>query len=448
MNRPFQLFRPVFFALGLCAALSLPAMIAEEARAQAGCRAGELCIDLNPKNFKPMPIAVVEFAGDTQATQVGQIIAADLKRSGVFDPIDSARHPERGLPPDAMPNFPAWSALGAQAILTGRVLRDASRLAVEYRLWDVTTGKQVVGLRHGIDPGAWRRLAHLAADQVYERMTGDSGFFDTRIVFIDETGPKEKRRKRLAMIDSDGANFRSISSGNEMLLTPRFSPRGDKVAFMALAENENSQVQVLELASGRRAVVGNADVSTFSPRFSPNGGQLALSIETGGNTNLAIASVNGGEFRRITSGGAIDTSPSYSPDGAQIVFESDRGGGQQIYIMAADGSGVRRISFGDGRYSTPVWSPKGDFIAFTRQRASGFAIGVMKPDGSGERILTEGYHNEGPTWAPNGRYIMFFRDNGKGPKLFMVDVNGRVDVPIPTPGYASDPSWSPLLSAR
>lgn len=448
MNRPFQLFRPILFVFGLVAALAMPLYIAGEAKAQAGCRAGELCIDLNPKNFKPMPIAIVDFAGDAQGAQVSQIIAADLKRSGVFEPIDSARHPERGLSPDATPNFAAWTAIGAQALVTGRVVRDGGRTSVEYRLWDATAQKQVVGLRHGVDPNSWRRLAHLAADQVYERMTGDSGFFDTRIVFVDESGPKEKRKKRLAIMDSDGANFRALSSGSEMLLTPRFSPRGDKVAFMALADDENSQVQVLTLASGQRSVVGNADVSTFSPRFSPNGAQLALSVESGGNTNLAIASAGGGDVRRITSGGAIDTSPSFSPDGSQIVFESDRGGGQQIYIMGADGSGVRRISFGEGRYSTPVWSPKGDFIAFTRQKGSGFAIGVMKPDGSGERILTEGYHNEGPTWAPNGRYLMFFRDSGGGPKLFMVDVNGRVDVPIPTPGYASDPSWSPLLSAK
>lgn len=448
MNRPFQLFRPVFFALGLVAALVAPLYIAGEAQAQAaGCRAGELCIDLNPRNFKPMPIAIVDFGGDTQGPQVSQIISSNLKRSGVFEPIDPSRHPERGLGFDAVPNFAAWTQAGAQAIVTGRVVRDGARLAVEYRLWDATTGKQVVGQKHAIDPQNWRRLAHLASDAVYERMTGDTGFFDTRIVFVDETGPKEKRKKRLAIIDQDGANFRAISGGNEMLLTPRFSPRGDRVAFMSLEDGGRASVQVLDLGSGRRSVIGG-NATSFSPRFSPNGAQLALSVETSGNTNLALADVASGAVRPLTSGSAIDTSPSFSPDGGQIVFESDRGGGQQIYIMGADGSGARRISFGEGRYSTPVWSPKGDFIAFTRQKGNTFAIGVMKPDGSGERILTEGYHNEGPTWAPNGRYIMFFREAGAGPKLFMVDVNGRVDVPIPTPAFASDPAWSPLLSAK
>jgi TolB protein len=449
MNRPLQLFRPVFFTLGLIAALLAPLLFIGKVQAQvAGCRSGELCIDLNPKNFKPMPIAIVDFSGEAQAGQVAGIITSNLSRSGVFAPIDRTRHPEKQLGFDAVPNFPAWQAIGAQAIVTGRVVRDGNRLAVEYRLWDTTSGKQIIGQKHAIDPANWRRLAHLASDAVYSRLTGETGFFDTRIIFVDETGPKEKRRKRLAIIDQDGANFRAISGGNELLITPRFSPQGERVAFMALTQDGRANVQVLDLNSGRRAVVGQDGTTSFAPRFAPNGHQLALSVESNGNTNLAVADLGSGAVRRLTSGSAIDTSPSYSPDGGQIAFESDRGGGQQIYVMGADGSGVRRISFGDGRYSTPVWSPKGDYIAFTRQRANSFAIGIMKPDGSGERILTEGYHNEGPSWAPNGRYITFFRDSGAGPKLFMVDVTGRVDVAIPTPSFASDPTWSPLLSAR
>jgi TolB protein len=449
MNRPLQLFRPVFFMFGLAMALAAPMLIAGELRAQdRGCRAGELCIDLNPRTFKPMPVAVMDFGGEAQGIQVSEIITANLKRSGVFEPIDRARHPERAIGFDQTPNFASWNAIGVQAVITGRVVRDGARLAVEYRLWDVTTGKQIIGQKHAIDPTAWRRLAHLASDTMFERLTGETGFFDTRVVFVDETGPKEKRRKRLAIMDSDGANFRAISNGNELLLTPRFAPKGDRVAFMALEDGGRANVQVLDLGSGRRAVVGPGNLTSFAPRFAPNGGQIVMSVENAGNTNLVLADLGANSVRPLTSGSAIDTSPSFSPDGTQIVFESDRGGGQQIYIMGADGSGARRISFGEGRYSTPVWSPKGDLIAFTRQKANSFAIGVMKPDGSGERILTEGYHNEGPSWAPNGRYILFFRDTGAGPKLFMVDTTGRIDVPIPTPAFASDPTWSPLLSAR
>jgi TolB protein len=433
--------KAVFFAV-LC--LLIPGAALAQERA---CTAGTLCIDLNPRNFKPMPIGVLDFGGEIgPGQQVAMIISANLKRSGLFEPIDRARFPEASVAFDAAPNFQPWAALGVQAVINGRVIKDGARLSVEYRLWDVGTGQQVVGQKHAVDPSQWRRLAHLASDVVFERLTGDKGFFDTRIVFVDETGSKEKRRKRLAIIDQDGANFRAISSGDELLVTPRFSPQGDRVTFMAFAQDGKARVQVLDLASGRRDMVGKGVGMSFSPRFSPDGTAIVMSVEQNGNTNLVLAESGGKTERPLTNGSAIDTSPSFSPDGAQIAFESDRGGGQQIYVMGADGSNARRISFGEGRYSTPVWSPKGDYIAFTKQKGGTFAIGIMKPDGQGERILTEGFHNEGPSWAPNGRYLTFFREAGSGSKLFMVDITGRVEVPIPTPSFASDPAWSPLLS--
>jgi TolB protein len=437
------------FLAGLAAALAMPMLVNGEAFAQdRGCEAGRLCIDLNPRSFKPMPIAIADFASEgTQGKEVAAIITNNLRRSGLFEPIDAQRHPERNLDAASTPNFSAWNGLGVQALITGRVVRDGARVAVEYRLWEVGTGKQIIGQRHGVDANAWRRMAHLASDAVFERLTGETGFFDTRILFVDESGPKDKRRKRLAIIDQDGANFRALSSGDELLVTPRYSPKGDRVTFMAF-QGDKASVQVLNLASGQRSIISQQGAMAFAPRFAPNGTQVVMSVENSGNTNLVLVDSASRAARPLTQGGAIDTSPSYSPDGAQIAFESDRGGGQQLYLMGADGGGAKRISFGEGRYSTPVWSPKGDLIAFTKQKAGSFAIGVMKPDGSGERILTEGFHNEGPSWAPNGRYIVFFRDQGAGPKLHVVDTTGRVDVHVPTPNFASDPSWSPLLSAR
>lgn len=454
MLNPLRLLRPpgfrsLGFVSGLVACLTMPLVISAAAFAQgAGCNAGTLCIDLNPRNFKPMPIAIVDFVGEgLQGQEVAGVITSNLRRSGVFEPIDRARFPEQNITFDATPNFAAWQGIGAQAVLNGRLVRDGGRLAVEYRLWEVSTGKAILGQRHGVDAAAWRRLAHLASDAVFERLTGETGFFDTRIVFVDETGPKDKRRKRLAIMDQDGANFLALSSGEELLVTPRYSPRGDRVAFMAFG-NGRPRVQVLDLGTGQRNVIGQEGVMSFAPRFAPNGGTLAMSIENNGQANIVAVDLGSRSLRPLTGGGAIDTSPSFSPDGSQIVFESDRGGGQQLYVMDANGGGARRISFGEGRYSTPVWSPKGDLIAFTKQRGGNFAIGIMKPDGSGERILTEGFHNEGPSWAPNGRYIVFFRESGAGAKLHMVDITGRVDVPIPTPNFASDPAWSPLRSAR
>ncbi len=408
----------------------------------------ELNITLSGGNFQPMPIAVVDFGGDPQGVQISAVITNNLKRSGIFSPLDRTKFPEANLDFDSSPNFAAWKSTGVQAVLTGRVTREGGKLKAEFRLWDVTSGEQVIGQQYFTDPLSWRRVSHIISDAVYSKITGEKGFFDTRIVYVDETGPKEKRRKRLAIIDQDGANFKALTGGDNLVVTPRFSPNSQDVAYMSFADGSEPRVYVLDVATGRREVVGTFQGMSFSPRFSPDGEKVVMSLQQGGNSNIYVMGIGSKTTTRLTSTSAIDTSPSYAPDGRQIVFESDRGGGQQIYLMGSDGSGQKRLSFGSGSYSTPVWSPKGDLIAFTKQSGGTFAIGVMKSDGSGEKILAEGFHNEGPTWAPNGRYLMFFRDSGGagGPKLHMVDVNGRIDVSVPTPGYASDPAWSPLLT--
>ena len=416
--------------------------------AQFSAARAELFVDVRGGNFQPMPIAIVDFSGDPQGPQVSSVITNNLSRSGLFVPLDRAKFPEPSLDFDSNPNFAAWKNTGVQAIITGRVSREGGKLKAQFRLWDVTSGQQIVGQQYFTDPQSWRRVAHIISDAVYSKVTGEKGFFDTRVVYIDESGPKDKRRKRLAIIDQDGANFKALSGGDSLVVTPRFSPSSQQVAYMSFEGSGEPRVYTLDVATGRREAVGSFSGMSFAPRFSPDGGRIVMSLQQGGNSNIYVMGLSGSGQQRLTSTAAIDTSPSYSPDGAQIVFESDRGGGQQIYLMGADGSGQKRISFGGGSYSTPVWSPKGDLIAFTKQSGSTFAIGVMKPDGSGEKILAEGFHNEGPTWAPNGRYIMFFRDpsGAGGPKLHMVDVNGKVDVMVPTPGYASDPAWSPLLT--
>ena len=282
---------------------------------------------------------------------------------------------------------------------------------------------------------------------IYERLTGDKGYFDTRIVFVDESGPKERRVKRLALMDQDGANVRYLTRGDDLVLTPRFSPSTQEIAYMSYGQGQ-PRVVLLNIETGQRELVGNFPGMTFSPRFSPDGQRVIMSLQQGGNSNIFTMDLRSRATTRLTDTPAIDTAPSYAPDGARICFESDRGGRQQIYVMGAQGGAAQRISFGEGTYSTPVWSPRGDYIAFTKQYQGKFAIGIIKPDGSGERILTEGYHNEGPTWAPNGRVLMFFRDPGgnSGPTLHTVDVTGRNEQRMPTPSYASDPAWSPLLS--
>ena len=415
--------------------------------------AAAVTVDINQANVQPMPIAIADFVGgaasdNETARGVSEIITNNLKRSGLFAPIDPAAFIEKIVNVDAVPRFPDWRTINAQALATGRVTRQADgRLKAEFRLWDVLAGQQLAGQQYFTTPDNWRRIAHIISDAIYERLTGEKGYFDSRVVFVDETGSAERRIKRLAIMDQDGANVRYLTRGDDLVLTPRFSPSTQEITYMAYGQGD-PRVYLLNIETGQREIVGNFPGMSFAPRFSPDGQRVVMSLQEGSNSNIFVMDLRSKAMTRLTDTPAIDTSPSYSPDGARLCFESDRGGHPQIYIMAATGGQAQRISFGDGFYSTPVWSPRGDYIAYTRQAQGKFAIGVMKPDGTGERVLTEGFHNEGPTFAPNGRVIMFFRDPGgsAGPSLYTIDIGGRNELKEPTPSFASDPAWSPLLS--
>ncbi len=403
---------------------------------------------LDKGNVEPLPVAITDFiSGDELGANVAAVIAADLKRSGLFAPVDKGAFIQKITNPDQPPRFEDWKVINAQVLITGRVTKESDgRLRAEFRMWDTFGGQQIVGQQFYTQPENWRRVSHIIADAIYEKLTGEKGYFDTRIVFVSENGTKLDRKRQLAIMDQDGANIRMLTGSKDIVLTPRFSPTRQEVTYMSF-EGDQPKVYLLQLETGQREVVGNFPGMTFSPRFSPDGSRVIMSLQQGGNANIYTMDLSSRTTTRLTSTAAIDTSPSYAPDGARIVFESDRGGRQQLYVMGADGSGQTRISFGDGAYSTPVWSPRGDLIAFTKQSGGKFSIGVMKPDGSGERILTTGFHNEGPTWAPNGRVMMFFRQNAGagGPQLYSIDLTGYNEQRISSPSFASDPAWSPLL---
>jgi len=408
--------------------------------------AGDVYVHAGP-NFKPVTVAVTSFAGEDAGDKITAVISADFARSIFLLPLNPTSFAETISNPDVRPGMDAWKAVGAQFVLTGRVLHpDSAHVAAQFRLWDTAAGDHVAGEQFTADATNARRVAHMIADAVFSRVTGEKGLFDSRVVFVDESGPKEKRRKRLALMDMDGGNVKFLAGGADLVVTPRFSPSAQQVAYMSFGDAD-PKVTLLNLETGQRETVGKFPGMTFAPRFSPDGQQIVMSLSEGSSTNLYAMDLRSHSTTRLTDGSAIDTSPTYSPDGSEIAFESDRGGSQQIYVMNASGGPAKRISFGDGRYSTPVWSPRGDLIAFTRIRGGSFGIGVMKPDGSGERILVEGFHNEGPTFSPNGLYLMFFRDSGGagGPKIYMTDIYGHGEFLVPTPNYASDPSWGPLM---
>jgi TolB protein len=421
--------------------LALSSLLALQAHAQVE-------VEIRRGQVRAIPIAIAEFSGNGPAQEITQVVSADLERSGLFRPIDPAAFIERGASVDAPPRFQDWKVINAQALAVGRVTdMGDGRLKGEYRLWDVVSARQIAGEQFFIPASTSRRLAHIVADGIYQRLTGDKGYFDSRIVFVDETGPKDRRIKRLAIMDQDGANLRLLTQGQELVLTPRFHPLSQEITYTAYRNGE-PRVVLRNIFTGQEQLLGDFPNMSFAPRFSPHGDRVVMSLQEGSNSSIFEMDPRGRQMSRLTQSPSIDTAPCYSPDGRGIVFESDREGSQQLYVMSGGGAGLRRITFGEGSYSTPVWSPRGDLIAFTKRVRGGFAIGVIRPDGSGERILTEGYHNEGPSWSPNGRVILFFRDtqgeNG-GPKLYSIDLTGYNERQLPTPSFASDPSWSPLL---
>jgi TolB protein len=406
---------------------------------------------INKGEVQPLPIAVAPFkAADPRAQALGadiaKVISANLERSGFFHPLDPKSFVDSAPDVSMEPKFADWRAINAQALVDGQASFDADgRLRVDFRLWDVFNDKQLIGLQFTATAEDWRRVAHKVSDQIYKKLTGEDGYFDTRIVFVAESGSKAARVKRLAIMDQDGANPSYLTSGDYIVMTPRFSASSQEITYMALRK-DSARVYLFNIETGRQESLGSFSGMVFAPRFSPDGSKVAFSVDRSGNTDIFVMDLRSRGVSRLTSDPSIDTSPSFSPNGARIVFNSDRGGSPQLYVMNADGTDQRRISFGSGRYTTPVWSPKGDLIAFTKQTGSSFHIGVMRPDGSDERILTTSYLDEGPTFAPNGRVIMFSREaSGRGPRLYTVDVSGRNERPAPYALGATDPAWSPLL---
>jgi len=398
----------------------------------------DLRIKINSGQVEPLPIAIANFTGEKGGSskigmQISTVVSNNLVGSGQFKAIESAAFIAPPTNPSVRPNFTDWTPLGIKALITGSVKNiNDQQIEVEFRLWDVIAETDLIGLRLSVNSKAWRRVAHIISDEIFERLSGDSGYFDTRIVYVAESGPQNNRIKRLAIMDQDGENHQFLTDGSFLVLTPRFSPTSQEITYLAYFKNE-PRVYIFNLETGQQELLGSFPGMTFAPRFSPSGEKIIMSLAEKGVTDIYTMDLNNQEVKRLTNSPSIDTSPSFSPDGKKIIFNSDRGGTQQLYIMDSNGRNVKRISFGKGRYATPVWAPKGELIAFTKILKNKFYIGVMSPDGSGERLLAQGYLVEGPTWAPNGRVLMYFKqeapiDDGKSTtvNLFKIDAHHKL----------------------
>jgi TolB protein len=423
-------------------------------------------VDITRGNLNPLPVAISPLAIDKNSkdnfkkmlkkknlgSEISKIVENNLRQSGLFNPLNKDAFLQKPDIANLKPRFEDWNLIKAQALVTGKVTLVDEKLRVEFRLWDVLAGKEMMALAFTTVPSNWRRVGHIITDKVYERLTGEKGYFDTRIIYISEEGPKTNRIKKLAIMDQDGFNNKFLTLGNELVLTPRFSPTNQMVTYLSYFKNL-PRVYLLDIETGMQEVVGDFPGMTFAPRFSPDGKKIIMSFAKDGNSDIYTMDLENRIVERISNHPSIDTSPSYSPDGKYITFNSDRSGYQQIYIMKSNGKNVKRISFGNGLYGTPVWSPRGDLIAFTKLHKGKFYIGVMRTDGTGERLLTENFYQEAPSWSPNGRVLIFYREtktNAKGEgfsaKLWSIDLTGYNEKMVKTETDASDPSWSSLLS--
>ena len=423
-------------------------------------------VDITRGNLEPLPIAIsplyiepgskeIKIEGkilEDIGASISKVIENNFRRSGLFNPLKRESFVQEPDVAHMKPRFEDWKLIKAQALVTGKILVSEDKLRVEFRLWDVIANKEMIALAFTTVPNNWRRVAHIISDKIYKRLTGESGYFDTRIIYVSEKGPKNQRIKKLAIMDQDGVNTKYLTLGNELVLTPRFSPTNQLVTYLSYFRNL-PRVYLLDIETGIQEVVGDFPGMTFAPRFSPDGKKIIMSFAKDGNSDIYTMDLESRVVEKITDHSSIDTSPSYSPDGKYICFNSDRSGLQQIYVMRNDGSNVKRITFGKGLYGTPVWSPRGDLIAFTKVHKNRFYIGVMRADGSGERLLTENYYQEAPSWSPNGRVLIFYRETksdskGEGftAKLWSIDLTGYNEILVKTETDASDPSWSSLLS--
>ncbi len=417
----------------------------------------ELHVDVVAGGVDPISIAVQKFealggVSSADAKMLREVVENDLKRTGLFRIVNHDAFPEF-VKMNEMPNFTSWAAIKTRALVQASIKTDGKdKYKLEFYLWDVDGKEQIEAQSLIASKKSVRRLAHIMADAIYERLTGEEGYFDTQIVFIAETGSVSNRTKRMAIMDQDGYGMRYLSDKNTFVMSPHFSPNMSTVVFLSY-RNDDPMVWVLDLETGDQTKLGNFGGMSFAPRFSPDGNKVALSLVKNGVTNIYEYDITTKALQQLTFGKHIDTSPSYSPDGRYMAFNSDSSGSQQIHVLDLQTGKQQRITFGAGRYATPAWSPDGQFIAFTKMADDTFYIGIMNPEGRHEKILAGGWYMEAPSWAPGSRRLVYYEteQTADGEErishIRSVDITGQniYDIDLKDGLNGTEPTWSPKL---
>lgn len=404
-----------------------------------GLSHAQTTIEIIGGGAQQFPIAVTNLPGEAALPQgIAQIVRDDLNRSGLFKLVDATNLP---VPADAAQvRFPEWKGRGADFLAFGRVVPAADgRLSARVVLVDVAKQVELGNFSYTLSPAQARVTAHRLADDIYQKITGERGFFNTKIAYVKKSG----NRFDLIVADSDGQNEQSALTSREPIISPRWSPDGSKLAYVSF-ENKKPQIWVHEIYTSKRTLVGNFRGSNSAPAWSPDGATLAIALTLSGGTQIYTIPASGGESKRLTNSGGIDTEPWYAPDG-MIYFTSDRGGSPQIYRMSASGGDARRVTF-KGTYNvSPRVSPDGKTLAYITRTNGQFQVSILDLATNQDMTLTDTVKDESPSFAPNGRMLLYATEIGGRGVLAAVSKDAQVKQRISvTAADAREPAWGPF----
>lgn len=402
----------------------------------------EMSIEITEGIESAMPIAIVPFTSQGAPLDVSSVVDSDLTRSGYFKTLPPQRMPARPTSAEAI-NFPDWQAVGQNYVVIGRVQPNGSQYNVEFQLFDVANGSQLLGYRMSSSANDLRKTAHHISDMIYEKLLGKKGVFSGRIAYITSTRQGGESNHKLMVADADGANAQAIATSMEPLMSPAWSPDARRIAYVSF-EKKTAAIYTQTLATGQRERVAEFPGINGAPAWSPDGSKLAVTLSKDGNPDIYVLDLGSRNVTKLTKNRAIDTEPTWSPDGRTIVFTSDRGGKPQLYSIPVQGGEEKRITFSGSYNARASFSPDGKFITMVHGNGGDYRIGVMDVNSKSISVLTSGPLDESPSFAPNGSMVLYASRKGSTGYLSAVSIDGRMQQKLVfDSSEVREPAWSP-----